>query len=239
MTGGIGSSIGTPMATKEATAGDSATELWLLKWDSLNWVFSLDASAWVVGALGFAMLALLVWRFLGGSWSLRNMEIDQADFGFGDQKITFKPNMTDRQVAYAIWVELSTRKIGLKIDFENDVISEIYDSWYGFFTVTRDLVKGVPVQKVRKDSTQKIIKLSIEVLNEGLRPHLTRWQARFRHWYERELKRYDEGQGPEILDPQAIQQKFPQYENLIEDMKRVNAVLINYRRQMHRLVLKD
>lgn len=167
------------------------------------------------------------------------MEIDQADFGLGDQKITLKPNITDRQVAYAIWVELSTRKIGLPIDLNDDVIAEIYDSWYGFFTVTRELVKAVPVQKVRRDSTQKIIKLSVEVLNEGLRPHLTKWQARFRHWYDRELRRYDESAGKEVLDPQMIQHKFPKYQELVDDMMRVNASLINYRRQMHRLVLKE
>jgi len=119
------------------------------------------------------------------------------------------------------------------------LISEIYDSWYGFFTVTRELVKGIPAQKVRRDSTQKIIRLSIEVLNEGLRPHLTRWQARFRHWYDRELRKYDEGTGEEVLDPQLIQERFPKYDELKVDMERVNQSLIKYRKQMYRMVLKD
>ncbi|KEQ55318.1 hypothetical protein BV95_00481 [Sphingobium chlorophenolicum] len=190
-----------------------------------------------VGAI--IIVALIGWRIFAGGFAFKNFEIDQADFGIGDQKFTFKPNMTDKQVAYAIWVELSTRKIGLPIDFENDVISEVYDSWFGFFTVTRELVKGIPAQKVRRDSTQKIIRLSIEVLNEGLRPHLTRWQARFRHWYDRELRRYDEENGEEILDPQLIQAKFPKFEELKADMERVNGALIKYRARMHNLVLKD
>lgn len=214
-------------------------EMLSLRWDGSDWSVSLDASIWLLAGIAAVIVAIVIWRIAVGSWSLKHMEIDQADFGFGDQKISLRPNLTDRQVAYAIWVELSTRKIGLPIDFNDDVVAEIYDSWYGFFTVTRELVKGVPVQKVRRDSTQKIIKLSIEVLNEGLRPHLTKWQARFRHWYDRELKRYDEGPGEEVLDPQGIQQKFPKYQELVNDMKRVNASLINYRRQMHRLVLKD
>lgn len=182
---------------------------------------------------------LLVWRYLAGGLSFKSFEIDQAEIGIGNQKFSFKPNMTDRQVAYAIWVELSTRKIGLAIDFENDVIAEIYESWYGFFAVTRDLVKGIPANKVKRDSTQKIIGLSIEVLNEGLRPHLTKWQARFRHWYDRELSRYDESDGIELLDPQLIQAKFPKYDELKEDMERVNQALIKYRTKMRNLVLKD
>lgn len=200
---------------------------------------SLVASGWVIAAFCLILIIIILWRLARGSSALRSMEIDEANFGFGEQKIKLKPNVTDKQIAYAIWVELSTRKIGLPINLEDDVISEIYDSWYGFFTVTRELVKNVPVQKVTRDSTQKIIKLSIEVLNQGLRPHLTKWQARFRHWYDRELKRYDEGDGSEVLDPQMIQQKFPQYQGLVEDMDRVNAILMNYRREMHRLVLKD
>lgn len=227
------------MSANASQTSTTTTQLLAIDWNGAAGSLSVSASGWLIGLLVVVLLIAVLWRVFAGTSSLRNMEIDQADFGFGDQKITFKPNLTDRQVAYAIWVELSTRKIGLEIDFEHDVVSEIYDSWYGFFTVTRELVKGVPVQKVRRDSTQKIIKLSIEVLNQGLRPHLTKWQARFRHWYDRELKRYDEGVGPEILDPQMIQKKFPQYQDLIDDMKRVNQVLINYRRQMHRMVLKE
>lgn len=166
------------------------------------------------------------WRWFSGGSSWKNFEIDQAEIGTGTGKIRLKPNMTDRQVAYAIWVELSTRKIGLPIDFDHDVIAEVYDSWYAFFAITRDLVKSIPVNKVRHDSTQKIIKLSIEVLNEGLRPHLTMWQARFRRWYENELSKTS---GDLVIDPQEIQRKFPSYDKLKVDMEKVNQRLITYR----------
>jgi hypothetical protein len=101
------------------------------------------------------------------------------------------------------------------------------------------LIKSVPVTQVKRSSTQAIIKLSIEVLNEGLRPHLTQWQARFRHWYEREIKRYDAVDGQDVLDPQRIQAKFPQYDELQSDMQRVNSALIKYRSKMRELVLNE
>jgi len=142
-------------------------------------------------------------------------------------------------VAYAIWVELSTRKIGLPIDLDHDVISEIYDSWYEFFGVTRDLIKSVPASRIKRKSTQAIIKLSVEVLNEGLRPHLTQWQARFRHWFTRELKRHNQTSDDEVLDPQQLQARFPQYEELKVDMENVNRTLIRYRAKMRELVLND
>lgn len=182
------------------------------------------------------MLAFLAYR-LRTIWQHRGryFEIDEASFGVGDQIIKLKPNNVDRQIAYQIWVELSTRKIGLPIDLEDDVIAEIYDSWYAFFAVTRELIKDVPVSKFRRKDTEKIIRLSIEVLNNGIRPHLTKWQARFRRWYERELnseKRIDAA-------PQDVQSKYPSYDDLSADMKKVNKQLIQYRKRMHDMVTSD
>lgn len=128
---------------------------------------------------------------------------------------------------------MSTRKIGISIDLDHDVIVEVYDSWYNFFSVTRELIKNIPVSKIKSNGTEKIILLSIEVLNEGLRPHLTKWQARFRHWYENEIKKQD---GNDI-DPQIIQAKYPKFRELKEDLLAVNKVLINYRKKMHELVI--
>ncbi len=227
------------MAAPESVAHPHVTTLLAVDWDSTAW--SVDATvSYGVFLVIVALLALgLLWRWMRGGWTWRSFEIDQAEIGVGNSKFRFKPNRTDRQVAYAIWVELSTRKIGLAIDFDHDVIAEIYDSWYHFFSVTRELVKDIPVSKVQRESTQSIIKLSIEVLNEGLRPHLTRWQARFRRWYDRELKRYDEGKADDVLDPQQIQHQFPQYDALTADMERVNRALMRYRAKMRELVLKD
>ena len=120
----------------------------------------------------------------------KTYEIDEAEIGIGGEKVKIKPNYQDMQIAYRLWVELSTRKIGLAIDLDNDVVNEIYDSWYEFFKLTRELIKEIPVSKIRKDeSTKELVRIAIEVLNEGIRPHLTKWQARFRKWYKIEIQR--------------------------------------------------
>ena len=172
------------MASAQSSTQLTGDELFAFVLDEdLSAFLAVDAIVvWI--ALGLTVLFLLI-RIFGarlGGW--RRFEIDQAQFGLGYQKLILRPNETDRQIAYRIWVELSTRKIGLPIDLDDDVISEIYDSWYNFFSVTRELVKDVPVSKFRRKDTEKIINLSIEVLNTGLRPHLTKWQARFRVGFE-------------------------------------------------------
>lgn len=161
-------------------------------------------------------------------------EIDEAIIGIGHHKIKIKPNYDDMQIVYKLWIELSTRKIGLPIDFRNDVIVEIYNSWYEFFRITRELVKEIPVSKVRKnESTQTIVRIAVEVLNEGLRPHLTKWQAKFRKWYIEEIEK-EENKG---LPPQEIQQKYPQYNELINEMKEINKKLIEYRKILKELAI--
>lgn len=177
----------------------------------------------VIIAMVFIVARIFLWR------RLSLFEIDSAEFGIGDQKISFRPNTTDRQIAYSIWVELSTRKVGLPIDPEHDVIEEIYNSWYTFFGVTREMIKDIPISKVRDNSTSQIISLSVEVLNEGLRPHLTKWQARFRHWYEKQVEDRSDA------DPQSVQKNFPAYDELVADMLTVNQRLIKYREKMNEL----
>lgn len=210
-----------------------------LAWDDAAWTLHLSISAWLIIALIVALVLLIVWQWQAGGFSFRKFELDQAEIGVGKNKFSFRPNLTDRQVAYEIWVELSTRKIGLEIDLKDDVVAEIYDSWYSFFDVTRELIKGVPVSKIRRDGTQAIIKLSIAVLNEGLRPHLTKWQARYRQWYNRQLKHYESLTDDKIIDPQEIQKNFPQYDELSADLLRVNKALMLYREKMRELALKD
>lgn len=203
----------------------------------LNVNKKLDVSAYVdgyiTGTVGLLLVAGVVYKY----WRLKlgrvsDFEINEAEFGLGQQKIKLKANDDDRQIAYKIWVELSTRKIGLKIDLEQDVISEVYDSWHTYFSVTRELIKDVPVRKYRRDATAKIVQLSIEVLNEGLRPHLTKWQARFRRWYERAALHADF----ESKSPQEIQRAFPDFEELSVDLMLVNKRLIAYRTKMHELI---
>lgn len=189
---------------------------------------------WVAGVLVAAVIAY----FLGQrAWRrrLKSFEIEKAELGIGVGKITLSLNEADRQVAYQIWVELSTRKIGLQINLQDDVVAEIYDSWHQFFAVTRELIKSVPVSRAAADSTRKIIDLSIEVLNEGLRPHLTLWQARFRSWYEQQLK----APSGAYVDPQELQAKFPRFQELSADLMRVNQNLIAYRGAMRRIVYDE
>ena len=197
--------------------------------------FTLHLNAFFFAMSLATIVIIICFRYFGRSVfdRIRSFEIEEAELGLGNQKITLRPNDADRQIAYEIWVELSTRKIGLEIDLDDDVIYEVYDSWYSFFSVTRELLKDVPASKFSRTETKEIIDLTIRVLNEGIRPHLTKWQARFRRWYERELEREANG----TISPQEIQKRFSDFETLSNDLVEVNAQLIAFRQQMHRVLV--
>jgi len=194
---------------------------------NIQWVIN----PWLVVVLLVAILVYIRIRRLG---LCRDYEIDEAELGIGSAKVKIKPNYEDLQIAYKMLVELSTRKIGLPIDIEHDVIVEVYNSWYEFFKVTRELIKDIPAAKIRRSkSTCDLVNIAIEVLNIGIRPHLTKWQARFRRWYENESK----SEANMRLSPQQIQQKFPDYKLLLEDMQSVNKNLIKYKDALNRIVM--
>ena len=177
------------------------------------------------------LLILLVVYKLFSYISRKSFEFNEAEFGIGNQKIKFKANHQDLQIAYQIWIELSTRKIGLPIDLNNDVIIEIYDSWYSFFNITRELLKDIPISKFKNRNTEKLINLSIDLLNNGLRPHLTKWQARYRKWYEFELSK-----NKTYISPQEIQKKYAHYKELSKDILVINNNLMNYRNRMKEII---
>lgn len=202
--------------------------------DKYNLLISLHWSVYVILIIIaiISIFKLLQNRFL----FYRNVEIDSAEIGIQGQKIKIKPNYTNIDIAYKIWVELNTRKIGLRIDFENDVIVEVYKSWYQFFGLTRDLIKGIPAIKLRNDKHSKeLIELSTKILNEGLRPHLTMWQAKFYKWYDSALTNEDY----KTLTPQQLQKEFEYYDQLKSDMIRINENLINYKNSVYRLAFGD
>ena len=166
----------------------------------------------------------------------RNFPIVEMEMEIsGSPKAKFKAKRDDSNIYIAnrIYIELVTRKAALPIDEDKDVISEIYDSWNTLFKIIREEVKNVPGHYLRShNSTTALIGLTTKILNEGLRPHLTKYQARFRKWYEEENKK-DSSTG---LTPQQIQRKFDSYDALIADMKDVNQILMDYSNELKKLI---
>lgn len=176
--------------------------------------------------LGWFIIRMFIRGAPRANWRVVEGEVELGGLG----RVTIRPSYEDRQIAHQAWVELATRKAGLLFDEDHDVIVEVYDSWYQLFREMRALARQIPAEKVAtREDTRKIVRLLIGALNDGLRPHLTQWQAKFRRWYNHELQQSG------VAPPQEVQKKYPQYAALVADLKMVNKQLVEYTAYIKRL----
>jgi hypothetical protein len=192
-----------------------------------KFIVGIEISAWVFASIVVVAIALLLWKRTGKK--IHTVELNIRLGGIGTIRMT--PTWEDVQIAHQIWTELVTRKAAVPIDIENDVIVEIYDSWYALFQRIRLLVGDVPGKCVRREkSTQAIVRIAIDTLNIGLRPHLTKWNSRYRNWWENTRDALRD------MTPQEHQKQFPAYLELLSEMQEVNVRLIQYANELQKLV---
>ena len=190
-------------------------------------------SDWLI--LGIILAVLLIAYFITRIFSKRvnwrEMEIEIS----GSPKLKFKVERNDDNlyIANRIYIELTTRKAAIPIDENNDVLEEIYDSWYKLFGIIRDEIKSVPGKYLKNhDPTSALIGLTRKILNDAMRPHLTEYQAKFRKWLE--VAKQDNAN--KDLSPQDLQKKYQDFANLVASMKLVNQILINYAGELDKLI---
>lgn len=189
-----------------------------------NWLF-----------LGVILVILIVIYFIKLKFSKwfnwHQMEVEIS----GAPKLKFKVerNNENLYIANRIHIELTTRKAALPIDENNDVIEEVYDSWYNLFGIIRDEIKSVPGKYLKDhDPTSALIGLTRKILNNAIRPHLTEHQAKFRKWFS-EAKNKPKNKS---FTPQELQKKYPDFANLISSMKLVNLTLMDYADELDKLI---
>ena len=188
---------------------------------SVNWVALFIVIAAVI-------IVPYIVKTINKRFFMKSIIIEEANIGIGSSSVTIKYDGRVKSIAYKIWIELVTRKIGMSFEEDNDVITEVYNSWYEAFKIIRCLLEEIPPERI--NDSVGLIELTTKVLNEGLRPHLTKWQAKYRKWYELEI---ENNQG---LSPQEIQRKYPEYISLIDDLKKTNTIMIKYAGELKRIV---
>lgn len=201
-----------------------------------TWTFSLTLNLCVL--LSCVMLYFLI-RCLIKKYNKSNKIHNEIvpvklkySFAGTEVEYSINRNLQNIEIAHRMRVELITRKAAINID-ENDVIIEVYNSWYTLFQTTREELKKLSGEMLLDNQVSKdLIKLLSDILNNGLRPHLTEHHAKFRKWYNNEilLKKNKN------KTPQKIQTEYSNYKNLFNSMKAVNDLLIEYSKQLDEIV---
>lgn len=176
-----------------------------------------------LGPIGIALLAItfiyLFFKIRSGRWEVIEAQLSIGQLGH--IKLRRSPEIV--RIAHQAWTELQTRKASLPFDEDHDMVIEVYDSWYVLFAEFRKLIKSVPIEQIKSNSdVEKLIETMVSVLNKGIRPHLTKWQGRYRNWWSK-----SEDPAPD-LSPQDLQKRYAHYNEMISDIKRVNLELQAY-----------
>ena len=203
--------------------------------DKENGTFSLTLNIWIL-LLVFALIYLiqyLIKKFKNKSVVEQNIFPVKLKYSLGGTEVEYEisRNYQNVEIAHKIYIELITRKAAIEIEEGKDVIVEVYNSWYSLFQITREELKSIDGQLIKDNNTSsQLVELLTDILNKGLRPHLTEYQAKFRKWYSEQLEENKNS------SPQEIQSKYEEIGPLMSSLKEVNKTLIVYSEQLKKII---
>lgn len=108
------------------------------------------------------------WRDLLGNWGLSKLQLKA-----GFVKAEFAPQDADRNAAWELYVELATRISTQALPPALGVEKSAMASLHSLFALTREILKR------HGPGASRFAPVVIAVLNDVLRPFLTRWHGDF------------------------------------------------------------
>lgn len=136
-------------------------------------------------------------------------------FGIGSAEWQSDP--TERRAAWSLYVELVTRIAVQSLEVDQGLLREVLNSLYSLFGTTREILKEAgPNVGASRESVGGI---AIIVLNNGLRPFLSKWHPLLQAW---EAKR------PTELSPKEHELNWPEEPHLRRELARLRSGLEQY-----------
>jgi hypothetical protein len=143
---------------------------------------------------------------------------------FGMGQAEWQADDTEIRAAWNLYVELVTRVAVEALDEQNGSLREALNSLYQLFPQTREILRTAgPSIGARMPS---IGGLAIAVLNDGLRPFMTKWHPELAHW---------ESQRPATTSPRDHERSFPGARALREDLRVLQIELRRYAEALGRI----
>ncbi len=136
-------------------------------------------------------------------------------FGIGGAE--WEPDPTERKAAWSLYIELVTRIAVHPLHADQGLLRESLNSLYSLFATTRQILKeSGPVVGASKNSVGGI---AITVLNNGLRPFLSKWHPMLEEW---ELQR------PNDVSRQQHEKQWPMESQLRAELENLRLSLERY-----------
>jgi hypothetical protein len=136
---------------------------------------------------------------------------------FGIGSADWEADSTERNAAWSLYVELVTRIAVQSLEVDQGTMREALNSLYSLFGSTREILKEAgPNVGASRDSVGGI---AIAVLNNGLRPFLSKWHPLLQSW---------EAKCPSDLSPQEHEKKWSDGASVRSELAALRADLEKY-----------
>ncbi|MHA6761650.1 hypothetical protein [Streptacidiphilus sp. PAMC 29251] len=137
----------------------------------------------------------------------------------------WEPDDAERRASWELYVELVTRIAVVPLKQGEGSLREAMTSMYSLFAITRDILRryGPQVAPIEKNNAISFGSLAVAVLNDGLRPFLSRWHPRLSAW---------EASCPPGTAPVEHEHTWPLGEDLRTEMENVRTTLVQTARYL-------
>lgn len=136
---------------------------------------------------------------------------------FGIGSATWEADPTEQNAAWELYIELVTRVAVQSLDAQQGTAREALNSLYSLFGSTREILRKYgPRVGASRESVGGI---AIAVLNQGLRPFLSKWHPRLQAW---EARKNDN------LSPQEHEKTWEQEPAIRTELEKLRQELATY-----------
>lgn len=139
-------------------------------------------------------------------------------------KAEWEADETEVRAAWSLYVELVTRVAVEALDGGSGFMREALTSLHQLFPQTREILRTAGPSIGAK--MPSVGGLAIKVLNDGLRPFLTKWHPELSHW---------ESQRAATTSPRDHERSFPDAAALREDLRVLQVELRRYAEALGRI----
>ncbi len=160
----------------------------------------------------------------GGREGAAMWEAKVTEVAIGQIRGLVSPSDAERAAAFELFVELASRTTTTPLTPDTGVIRESLDSLHQFFGITRGILRehGCDVAKSRNDGNLTLAAIALRVLNEVIRPCITRWHPELTSWEE---QRATDGHGATSIE---WERQWPHATECRADLNALRAQVRNY-----------
>ena len=177
-----------------------------------------------IGFVGMAMVTASVIYFyskqdlLGLATDKYTLYISTSDVNVsaGGLSFSLKAGKTDKEVAWKIYTQIKTRITAVSFNEQYDSLQISNKSLHEVFLFIREEISKIPLARVRSSRNDQMVDFYLSILNNGIRPYLSKWHSPISDWVEKEQKKSPD---KSLIE---IEKAFPERKEALIDLNDMN-----------------